>query len=202
MKRITFTSQNRQKNRDRVKTQTRRLHKIPRYQVGDIIAHCEPTKFIGTEHQSVWVTYPDTNNERIKVPMSVSGWRKLSQRKNQYALVQPLFMLDDFARHFLRITQVKEERVQGITEEDAIAEGIQPVYGTDGVRPLYVLGHPEDIDQPLYRTAVDAFKVLWDSIHCDKKGRNWDANPKVVAYSYEFLFELPGNNEQVYDQAS
>ena len=72
------------------------------------------------------------------------------------------------SRITLRVTNVRVERVQEISEEDALAEG---VYG-DEAAPF---------DQA---TATMCFEALWDSINA-KRGYGWDANPWVWVVEFE-----------------
>lgn len=78
-----------------------------------------------------------------------------------------IFMPRDAARIFLRVTNVRVERLQDITEEDAIAEGIRIGIG----------GEP-------YFSCRDAFVALWNSINT-KRGYGWDSNPWVWVYEFE-----------------
>lgn len=79
----------------------------------------------------------------------------------------------------LEITAVRVERLQDISEEDALAEGIEGMRGqwksyTDQV----VVCHKPRA----------SFRSLWDSINA-KGGYGWDANPWV--FVYEFKREKP-----------
>lgn len=69
----------------------------------------------------------------------------------------------------LRVTAVKVERLNSISEEDAMAEGAEPIYG------CHLPGH----DPAPYWWG---FSSLWSSIHGPG---SWDANPFVAAYSFE-----------------
>jgi hypothetical protein len=88
----------------------------------------------------------------------------------------------------LDVLNVKIERLQDITPEDALAEGIDTeseIYHTSvnildnmGVVP----GATHDI--PQNSPEVATFKALWDSINWGR-GAGWDANPWVIVYHYE-----------------
>jgi hypothetical protein len=71
------------------------------------------------------------------------------------------------ARIFLRVTDVRAERLQDITEEDAIAEGVRIGIG----------GEP-------YFSCRDAYLALWDSQYA-KRGYPWGSNPWVYVYKFE-----------------
>ena len=97
----------------------------------------------------------------------------------------PYFMPRWASRITLELTGVRVERVQDISEEDAVAEGIvrealppdpdnfhpPGAYGfVSGLRPF-----PEGSIHP---SPVDAFCELWDSINA-KRGHSWESNPWV-----------------------
>lgn len=85
------------------------------------------------------------------------------------------------SRILLEITDVRVERVQDISEEDARAEGA----------PMYVIGHGPISDGELaadpgyYRDNLyrNGFEDLWDRIN-GPRGYGWDANPWVWVVSF------------------
>lgn len=87
-------------------------------------------------------------------------------------------------RHLMprsEITDVRVERVQDITEEDAKAEGLV-------VNPKYLHaqlwtwdGVAGNSTNPVY-----AYQLLWDSIN-SKRGFGWDSNPWVWAITFKKL---------------
>jgi hypothetical protein len=76
------------------------------------------------------------------------------------------------SRILLRITDIRVERVQDISEEDAIAEGVELKHYTKIWKDMHC---------PSY---VGAFSSLWDSINCDR-GHGWDENDWVWVVSFE-----------------
>ncbi len=83
------------------------------------------------------------------------------------------FMPKGVSRLFLAVKDVRVERLQEITEEDARAEGIFK-------GQIYYHGEPHKIKgtPKAYNTAKEAFAGIWDSINA-KRGYSWDANPWV-----------------------
>lgn len=81
-----------------------------------------------------------------------------------------IHMPKDAARIYLRVTDVRVERVQDISEDDTKAEGIEPRFN---VR-----------DQFSGVIARQRFSELWDSINA-KRGHGWDENPFVWVISFE-----------------
>jgi hypothetical protein len=82
-------------------------------------------------------------------------------------LVSPLFMPEWAARYFIRIKDVRAERLQDIltTAKDVFLEGL-----------------PDEYAECAFGFALDWFKGLWDSIHKDYP---WEANPWVFRYEFE-----------------
>lgn len=97
-----------------------------------------------------------------------------------------------FSRITLRITDVRVERVQEISEADAAAEGFRWL-SKDG--RLWKCGIPDKDGLPgndddgwhwseWCADPRDAFHRLWDSINA-ARGYGWDANPWVWAVTFE-----------------
>ncbi|WP_370194273.1 MULTISPECIES: hypothetical protein [Aurantimonas] len=82
------------------------------------------------------------------------------------------------SRLTLAVTDVRVQRLQAISEADAIAEGIEFVTRTtsgDFYRNFQNAGCP--------LMAYGAYRSLWDSLN-EMRGYGWDANPWVVAVSF------------------
>lgn len=98
-----------------------------------------------------------------------------------------IFMPRFAARISLRVTDVRVERLQDITEEDAIAEGVEP--HLDGWYPYgraiaFWKGAQADVPAQCCITARDSFEGLWDSLNA-KRGFPWASNPWVWVVSFE-----------------
>lgn len=97
---------------------------------------------------------------------SPGGWRS------------PRFMPRWASRLTLEVVGVRVERLQDISEDDAIAEGMQALPG--------VLSRPLGSKGPhLPHTARDAFKGLWDDIN--GKRAPWSSNPWVWVVEFRRL---------------
>lgn len=88
------------------------------------------------------------------------------------------------SRILLEIVSIRVERVQDITSEDALAEGIEDVGGQASCNPYrnYLKGEPGEMNMHC-SAPTRSFQTLWDSINA-KRGFGWDANPWV--YRIEF----------------
>lgn len=94
-----------------------------------------------------------------------------------------IHMPREFSRITLKVTGVKVERVQDISEEDAKAEGVRLM--RDGGGTFVGREGPGRMVTP-WPTAKEAFADLWDSINADR-GYGWLANPWVVCVSFEVI---------------
>ena len=86
-----------------------------------------------------------------------------------------MFVRADLMPHHIKITDVKVERLQDISDEDALKEGVFKL--TDN----YFL--PSGIAK-IFTSARESFACLIDKI--SGKG-TWESNPWVVAYSFELV---------------
>ena len=96
---------------------------------------------------------------------------RLLERQNwRYGRHPSIHMPKSITRIFLEITNIRVERVQDISEEDAVAEGLCP----EGVD----IGDGKNSDNP-----IEQFAQLWDSINA-KRGYSWDSNSFVWCISF------------------
>ena len=87
------------------------------------------------------------------------------------------------ARIWLKVKDVRVERVQDISEDDARAEGC--ITFSDKIGD----GKFDDVYE-FDLTARDAFVELWDSINA-KRGYGWGINPWVWAIEFEVAEAQP-----------
>jgi hypothetical protein len=82
-------------------------------------------------------------------------------------------------RSVLDLLDVRVQRAQEISEEDARAEGVETVLDPPGAYRNYILG-----DGTWEFSARSSFGTLWDSIN-SKRGFGWTANPWVWALTFK-----------------
>ena len=86
------------------------------------------------------------------------------------------------SRLTLKITNVRVERIQDISEEDAKAEGIERSNWPASCEPYRNYLHPKMSPGCNCSLAVTSFSTLWNSIY-----NNWDDNPWVWCYTFEVI---------------
>lgn len=89
-----------------------------------------------------------------------------------------MFVKADFMPHRIRITNIRVERLQDISEEDCIAEGVwrDNNVGLEGTTYWY-----HGLVNSSFRTAKEAYAALIDKI--SGKG-TWESNPWVFVYDF------------------
>lgn len=138
------------------------------YKVGDIVAIAQPYKDIVEclpMHSDIIINVDGSINREYK-----AGW------------TNKMFVKANLLPHHIRITDVKVERLQDISDDDILREGVWQFY--DHKNLFYVsknIGYAPDV---AFLSAREAFWYLIDNI--SGKG-TWESNPWVVAYSFELV---------------
>ena len=95
--------------------------------------------------------------------------------------IPSIHMPKKYARIWLKVTNVRVERVQDITEEEAKKEGVNryddSCYESNGWSPSF--NDPDSGGVPILR---HGFERLWDSLY-----KNWDSNPWVWVIDFEVV---------------
>lgn len=110
------------------------------------------------------------------------GFDKIeSTTKDLHIQIPARYMKQEYSRLFPRIKSVKVERLQDISEEDCLREGIE-TFMNFGERAYidYSKKH-----HALYN-ARESFATLWNSTH-KKPEEKWEASPWIFAYEYEVV---------------
>lgn len=136
--------------------------KLP-YNVGEIVAVAQSYKDICDE-----CFWPDAHTVRTSQLYRLAGWSN------------KMFTSSDEMPHQIRITDIRVERLQDISDEDCMKEGIQYI---DDIDKFYF----ERIDREegfYFRSLREAYASLIDKV--SGKG-TWDKNPYVFVYDFELV---------------
>ena len=160
------------------KTQTRRL--LKNQPTPEILAKTNLQAFLSSKIERekrfdigdvLWVRETWQNGGRPDIFPQYKYIYKADQSDSIQGIIRwkpSIFMPKDACRLYLKITDIRVERLGDISEEDAIAEGITEVefYPDEGF-PLcngYMVGK-DDGKTTLKSKASDCYKSLWNSIH-------------------------------------
>ena len=81
------------------------------------------------------------------------------------------------------MTDVRVQRLQVISDADAIAEGIERHPATPTLwRRGPLIGDQNKVDCTAFPEL--AFRSIWEALH-DKPGERWNDNPWIVAISFD-----------------
>lgn len=160
------------------------ISKNAEHKIGDILWVRETFEIFPVENASVF------NNESSVV----NHYQYKADQTECFIKWKPsIHMPKEAARMFLKILNVRVERLQDISKEDCINEGILPLNMSSG--QLEEMGQVYfDYSKPkrLFNDGLDplnSFKSLWESIN--GKG-SWNENPFVWVYEYKII-EKPEN---------
>ena len=102
-----------------------------------------------------------------------------------------LFMPKEAARIFLKVTNVRCERLQDISEEDAISEGAKDSLNHDDMK---LLSNLDWVIKRPFGNHQFGFLALWQSINAKK--HPWKSNPWVWVYEFERIEKTENINNQ------
>lgn len=144
------------------------------YEIGDVVAIAQNYKRAGWEPTALLYQEKRKNGKVV--------WRGDMEFQKTAGWTNKMFVLPDLMPWQIVIEDRWFERLQDISDEDCLKEGIKRhgngTFKVDGIR--YDLTKRPRI----FYTPKQAFECLIDNI-CGKG--TWDANPWVVAYEFELI---------------
>lgn len=137
----------------------------PRYKEGEIVAVAQ--------------SYEDIYNEGSFEGMDLD----IYALKNHKGWKNKMYVKPGLMPHQIRITKLKVQKIQNISEEDCLKEGINKLVPEDEIPRYRVLDRNGD---RLYSTYdyKDAYGFLIDRLN---RKDTWDKNPYVWVYEFELV---------------
>lgn len=155
------------------KPDTETVHRVyPRWFVGD----------------HLWVretfTLSKGNGHRVlyRADVGTDRWPPTVELTSAARWTPSIFMQHHRSRITLEVTSVRVERLQDISEEDAKAEGVEPLTGIGADQPL--AGESRGRTHGSHPHTL-ALAVLWDTINADRA--TWASNPWVWVVGFRRL---------------
>lgn len=158
---------------------------LPKYNVGEVVAVAQNYKEVFDEFATIVYTQdkPAPDNfkafgSHVTIPGTIPGWNN------------KMFVRADLMPHQIRITNVRVERLQDISDDDVYKEGFEKdtvnngwgnyAHHWEAILVYYdSIGRTREIRSPYPR---EAFAALIDKI----SGRGtWESNPWVFVYEFE-----------------
>lgn len=132
--------------------------RVMRYQMNDIVAIAQ--------------SYADITPQ--------ADWANCMIRKEEIGWTNKMYVKADLMPHRIRITNIRIERLQDISEEDCLAEGIVDFESRINKAHFYSITD----ESATYGTAKKPYSLLIDKIA--GKG-TWKRNPYVFVYEFELI---------------
>lgn len=196
---------------ERRKTQTRRIMKgkplLPSDEIESAGVLGDEVQIIANGGESlITMTLPFRADEVVAVAQSycsiadelencnnatcVSHYAKNVQKASEYIswMEHPGFnnkmsVNPELMSHQIRITGIRVERLQDISDEDCMKEGIFFDGGDDPYMPHYFYDYTNNEDTG-FNTPREAFAALIDKV---SGAGTWERNPFVVVYGFELV---------------
>lgn len=160
----------------------------PRYEIGEVVA-------VAQSYENIYLSLP--SDERHYFSLRVSAVHQTGDLFSIAGWTNKMFVSANLMPNRIRITDIKVERLQDISEEDCIKEGVQCLDTPDGKkyvaggfnvpardRKLLIEGKAKLAGDRSFDSGREAFAYLID--HISGKG-TWERNPWVFAYEFELI---------------
>ena len=148
-----------------------------KYQVGDVVWVREPASVIQWSNDTLKMELgykADRHRVWIDIPkrfLDEYDFVKSKWIKEYYSV--PNGCIKEMARIFLKITDVRVERLQDISDEERLKEGINP----------FITWEHKPHEKKQSNMIGGEFTLLWNKTA--PKGYKWEDNPYVFVYEFE-----------------
>ena len=143
------------------------LRKHTRYRVGEVVAVAQAYRDCGGVNE-------------YGVPM----WEIISQRVGgtNAGWDNKMFIRGDLMPHQIRITDIRVEKLQDISDEDCLKEGVRKVVNENGIYVQHYVGKGDNACS--FENPREAFAHLINKV---SKKDVWAENPYVFVYDFELV---------------
>lgn len=164
------------------KTQTRRVYKTPRNSYGGL----------EVENNCI-ITFDANGCEIVTSPIyKIGEVVAVAQAYRDFgaycidsrAMTDKRYVKAEYMPHQIRITNVRVERLQDISDEDCMAEGVEKVAECENLYRVAVHHKSSKFSYLSGKTPREAYAALIDKI--SGKGA-WESNPYVFVYDFELV---------------
>lgn len=145
----------------------------PRYKIGEVVA--------------IRQRYRDIADNKFFINAIAADGHCVNAMKHEAGWDNKMFVKAAYMPHHIRITDIKVERLQDISDEDCMKEGVLKGFiigcncaGQEVYEDNFIIDHCNED----YKTAREAFAALIDKV--SRKG-TWDRNLFMPAYTFELI---------------
>ena len=150
---------------------------LPKYKVGEVVAvaqsYCSIAEELENSNNATCAAHYEKNVQKASEYIS---WMEHPGFNNK------MFVAADMMIHQIRITDVRVERLQDISNEDCLKEGLE----WDGKASKYYAGYTKETGKKnwLGNTPREAFAHLINKV---SRKDVWSQNPYVFVYDFELV---------------
>ena len=138
---------------------------LPKYEIGETVAVSQSYKYAGIKPEYI-VGYE--NNGAPITAIQSPGWGN------------KMFVRAELMPHQIRITDIRVERLQEISDDDCLKEGIMYIPDID----KYYFERTDRDEEFYFENPRTAFSALIDKV---SGSGTWDKNPYVFVYQFELV---------------
>ena len=146
------------------------LYRTARYKIGEVVAVTQ--KYADLMGNDIFRCLCQVHGVSLKAISSQKGYNN------------KMFVRADLMPHHIRITNIRVERMQEISDEDCLAEGIRIIQGFKYFKYGFIHKKCETLGLDLFHTPREAYAALINLI-CGKD--TWKKNPFVFVYDFELV---------------
>lgn len=146
------------------------LYRTAQYKIGEVVAVAQ--KYAALMGNDIFRCLCQVHGVSLNAISSRKGFNN------------KMFVRADLMPHHIRITNIRVERMQDISDEDCLAEGIRKIQGFKNCKYGLLYKKVKSLDLDLFQTPREAYAALMNLI-CGKD--TWEKNPFVFVYEFELL---------------
>lgn len=146
------------------------LYRTARYKIGEVVAVTQ--KYADLMGNDIFRCLCQVHGVSLKAISSKKGYNS------------KMFVRADLMPHHIRITNIRVERMQDISDEDCLAEGIRKIQRFKYFQYGFFYKKCESLGLDLFHTPREAYAALINLI-CGKD--TWERNPFVFVYEFELI---------------
>ena len=160
----------------------------PPYDVGEVVAIAQNYKSINEFYEIAYKRHHSTGGQLVteyNIPFKeIIKWFELRESlKNTAGWDNKMFVKANLMLHHIKITKIRFERLQDISDKDCLEEGVVQRFDADGT-PRYYVSWCKHTWAYITDSAKDAYHFLIDKV--SSKGI-WESNPYVWVYDFYLI---------------
>lgn len=149
----------------------------PPYQIGEVVAvaqsYCAIAEELENCNNATCAAHYEKNVQKASEYISWMGHPGFNNK---------LFVAAGMMIHRIRITYVRVERLQDISDEDCLKEGVRKVVNENGIYIQYYVGQGNNACS--FENPQEAFAHLINKV---SRKDVWEENPYVFVYDFELI---------------